>query len=111
MTVVSRENVKPASLPTETHPCPSLGGDVIVRGALASSRLALETASRDGPLTVEQMLPKMLALSVVDEAGAPLLTEQEWNEHAGQHYLECVQLFNVAMRLWGFDGEANRKNS
>lgn len=111
MGLISREQVKPATVPSETHPCPSLGGDVIVRGAMLSSRLAMEVAANGQALPLDKTVPKVLALSVFGADGEPLLTEQEWNDHAGQHYSECIGLFNVAMRLWGFDNEANRKNS
>lgn len=111
MALLSRDQVKPAPLPSETHPMPSLGGDVIVRGALTSSRLELELANAGQAMQLKVLVPKLLAMSVVDANGQPLFTEEEWNEHGAQHYAECIGLFNVAMRLWGFDGEANRKNS
>lgn len=111
MALLSRDTVKPAALPQETHPCVSLGGEVIVRGALLTDRLKVENSARDGKVPVEELIPRLLALAVVDASGQPLMDESDWNQHAGQHRDDCLQLFNVAMRLWGYDGEANRKNS
>ena len=110
MALLNRDDIKPAALASETHPCPSLGCDVVVRGALFSARLALEAKSSGSKIGVGELLPRLLAVAVVDAEGQPVLSEAEWDIHAGQHQADCMALFAVAMRLWGYDTEANRKN-
>lgn len=107
--VISRDSLKPPALPKETVPCPELGGDVVIRGPLASARIALQRmATADS--SVEKMAPVLLASSVVDADDRPLFTEAQWDEWGGSNYAAYLNLFNAAMRLWGFDREENRKN-
>lgn len=110
MALLNRDDIKPPTLASETHPCPSLGGDVVVRGATFNARLALERRPDAAGVAVSALLPRLLAVAVVDANGDPLMTEADWDLHAGQHTEECGALFHVAMRLWGYDTEANRKN-
>lgn len=107
--VISRDSLKPPTLPKETFTCPELGGDVVIRGPLASARIALQRmASADS--SVEKMAPVLLAGSVLDSEDRPLFTEAQWDEWGGTNYTAYLDLFNVAMRLWGFNREDNRKN-
>jgi hypothetical protein len=107
--VISRDQLKPPTLPKETIPCPELGGDVVIRGPLASARIALQRmATADS--TVEKLAPVLLASSVVDKDDKPLFTEEQWDAWGGSNYTAYLTLFNAAMRLWGFDREENRKN-
>ena len=107
--VISRDSLKPPTLPKETVACPELGGDVVIRGPLASARIALQRIATDDA-SIEKLAPVLLASSVVDADDRPLFTQEEWDAWGGANYPAYLNLFNVAMRLWGFDGEANRKN-
>lgn len=107
--VISRDSLKPPTLPKETVHCPELGGDVVIRGPLASARIALQRmASADA--SVEKLAPVLLATSVVDANEQPIFTQEQWDAWGGGNYTAYLNLFNTAMRLWGFDREENRKN-
>lgn len=107
--VISRDSLKPPTLPKETLNVPELGGEVVIRGPAASARIALErVATVDA--SIEKMAPVLLASSIVDAEDKPLFTEAQWDAWGGANYTAYLNLFTAAMRLWGFDREENRKN-
>ena len=107
--VINRDSLKPPTLPKETVHCPELGGDVVIRGPMASARISLQRMA-NADMGVEKLAPVLLASSVVDADDKPLFTEEQWDAWGGGHYTAYLNLFNVAMRLWGFASEENRKN-
>ncbi len=107
---LKRDAIKPPTLPRETYPCPELGGEVIIRGPLASARIAMQRHATDPGAGVEQLAPILLAASVLDADDQPIFSAEQWDAWGGGNYEAYIGLFNAAMRLWGFDSEANRKN-
>jgi hypothetical protein len=105
---INRNAVKPPSLPERVHPCPALGGDVILRGPMASARIALGNKARKDA-SMETLAPLLLAGSVLDEEKEPIFTEEEWNTWGGQNFDAYLELFHAVSSLWGLGGEP-RKN-
>lgn len=123
MAVISREGLATPVVPKETHPLPSLGCDVVVRGLLLSERLAFSGLQRDlnkprGTETQEQAygragaeaVPLLLAQTVLASDGLPLWAPSDWQAHGATQPAECLALFDVAWRLSGFDQGATEKN-
>jgi len=121
--VLNRSQVKRPVLPQQIEPCEPLGGDVVVRGMSLSERMATddlnikaaaplegetdeEARARAGRLVV----PRTLRVCVVDDEGAPVLTEQEWDALGATHQSLVFHLFFIALRLSGRDPEAIQKN-
>lgn len=106
---LTRDSITLPQLPRETVAVPALGGDVIVTGLRLRDRLALFAGLRkEGGNNGH--VATLLAATVVDDNGAKLLTEAEWEAFGGQHFGEVVDLFGVACRLSGLDAEAAEKN-
>lgn len=101
-------------LPRQAVAVPALGGEVIVQGLLLSQRLALhalradlatpqpgenepQAAARAGAAIV----PRMLAMSVVDPEGKPLWSADQWEQFGAVHPGPALDLFDHAMRLSG----------
>ena len=102
------------ALAREVMPVPELGGDVIVQELTLDARLDFERALRGSARRgVMAMVPHLLAATVVLEDGEPLYTVDEWRAFGARNPARkdaAVGLFNTAMRLSGFDGEAAKKN-
>lgn len=88
---------------------PALGGDVIVRGLRLSERLSLFSNLRQDGRNYES-IGRLLSLCVIDSAGTPLLSEDQWEELGGGHFDQVFDLFKVARKLSGLDAEAVEKN-
>ena len=89
----------------------ALGGDVIVTELMLDGRLDFEATLRDSKRTsVHAMVPHLLAVAVVLEDGEPLYSVQQWRSFGAKNRDVTIDLFNVAMRLSGFDGANNAKN-
>lgn len=111
MPALKRSDLAAPELPRETVAVPALGGDVIVRGLRLSERLALFAGLRtDADGRSYDHIAKLLAATVVDDDGAPLLTEAEWEAFGGRHFEAVLALFGVARRLAGLDAEVIEKN-
>ena len=96
-------------LPRETVAVPALGGDVIVRDLRLSERLSLFSNLRQDGRNYES-IGRLLSLCVIDAAGTPLLSEDQWEELGGGHFDQVFDLFKVARKLSGLDAEAVEKN-
>lgn len=109
MAILKRSEVERPTVPKETVPVNSLGGDVVVRGLLLSERLALYSrANADGKVFAE--IPKMLAISVLDADELPLFSLEDWEAFGIKHQDEALTLFKVAQRLSGLETEDAKKN-
>lgn len=110
MAVISRDAVKLPALPKETHPCPPLGGEVVVRSLLLSERLALSAGAVALPF--DQFVPRLLALTVVDDKGEQILDESQWNQLGATkaNAPHILALFDAACTLCGFDQAAEKKD-
>jgi hypothetical protein len=110
---------KPPALARETFPLPYQGGtvDVIVRALLLTERLTVrqQVAKLAKDLSLDDslvlMVPRLLAIAVVDEDGKPLMTHEQWNEFGSAHPTTALELFNKASDLSGFSVEDAEKNS
>lgn len=120
---LDRSQITIPALPQQIEPCEPLGGDVILRGMLLSERLENDALNRQArePLegeTEEQararagalVTPRLLHKCVVDERGQPLLSVHEWDVFGAGQPGELFRLFNIAMRLSGYDSKAEEKN-
>lgn len=104
---LTRLTVAAPMLPKETHDCPALGGEVIIRGLPLSQRLALmDAAGGDRYLNAA----RMLHACVIDPDGEPLLSLEQWEAFGAMHFDEALRLARVAQRLSGLDREADEKN-
>lgn len=108
---ITRDSVKPPTLPRETYHCAELGGAVTLRGPKASARIAVQHQAR-AEASVAKLAPIVLASSVLDAEDEPLFTAEQWDEWGGskERFDAYVALFNAAMKLWGFDEVDNAKN-
>ena len=134
MAVVTRETVaEQPDLQRETVPVPSLGGEVIVTELSLSDRLDFEQVLREdfdpqaeatgvspagqkprgkgaSRRSVHAMVPQLLAITVLDAQDRPLFTAKEWQAFGARNRDAAIELFNVAMRLSGFNGDDSAKN-
>jgi hypothetical protein len=126
MALIKREAV-PAQLDLqrETVSVQALGGDVVVTELSLSDRLDFEATLRgpapanakaDKPVklpprkSVHTMVPHLLALTVLDGDDEPVLDVKGWQAFGARNRDAAIELFNVAMRLSGFNGTDNAKN-
>lgn len=106
---LTREQLKLATLPKEAVEVAELGGEVIVRGMTLSDRLELFSGINETGKRFVQ-IPRLLARSVIDPKGNPLLSEEEWEAFGGMHLEASLKLFDVVRRMSGLDTEAVEKN-
>lgn len=106
MKVLNKKDIKPPTLPKETVDVPELGGAVVVRGLLLRERVELLASQEDKGYT---HISKMLSLTVVDDKGAPVFTQDEWEEFGNQHFSASLHLLEVAKRLSGMNVEVAQK--
>jgi hypothetical protein len=110
---------KPPALASEPFPLRYQGGtiDVTVRALMLTERLTVraQVAKLAADLSLDDslvfMVPRLLAVSVIDEDGKPLMTAEQWNEYGSAHPTTALELFNKASELSGFSVEAAEKNS
>lgn len=123
MPILDRAQIKEPVLPKETVEVPALGGEVVVRGLLLSERLEIsamrrslgmplpgETEAEADSRAAARSLPVLLARTVVLADGNPLWTVEQWEQFGAVHSGDALHLFDVAMRLAGFNAEATEKN-
>jgi hypothetical protein len=110
--------VKPAAvsppqfLAREVVPVPELGEDaeVLVVELSLAGRLEFEDALRTPRASTHDLVPRLLALSVLGEADVPLFSVEQWQAWGARHRDRSVQLFNVAMRVSGLNAADAEKN-
>jgi len=115
MALVKRSELSvPLELAREVIRVEALGGEVAVLELDLGARLEFESAlaasRKSGKSLVSAMVPQLLALCVVGDDGEPLFTVKQWQAFGARHRDTAIELFNAAMRLSGFDAEANAKN-
>lgn len=101
MGLLKRNEVRKPSLAKETVTVEALGGDVVVRGMKLAERLAFGKATQGDEAGHAQYesVAMVLAWCVLDDAGAPLFTQDEWSAFGSHHLDEAVRLFTVVQRL------------
>lgn len=111
MASLTRKTLQAPVLRKEAVPCPALGGDVVVRMLRLSERMALLDRLRADAGARYAQMAELLAVSVIDaETGAALMSAEEWDLWAAEHWDEAVAILEVAKSLSGFDAEAVEKN-
>ena len=90
----------------ETVAVPEWGGNVLVRGMTGAERDAFEASVITGrganrQVNLQNIRAKLVARSVVDEAGAQIFTEADIEALGGKSALALERLFDVASRLSG----------
>lgn len=108
MGVLNKADIKRPTLPKETVDVPELGGEVVVQGLRLRERLAI-FADREGAQKFAHV-GELLAAVVVDGAGEPIFTAEEWDEFGSKNYAAAINLFQVARRLSGLEVEVQQKN-
>lgn len=106
--VLTKASIVAPTLPRETVPVPSLGGDVVVRGLRLSERLTMSMSVTQSERF--RMVPTLLALTVVDVANEPVFSEDQWEDFGALHLDDAMALFDVAKRLSGMDEGALKKS-
>lgn len=104
---------KPPALASEPFTLPD-GTEVKVRALRLTERLAVRRQASDTKATEDTLLlmvPKLLAMSVVDEDGKPLMSADQWDDYGSAHPRTAFDLFNKASELSGFSSEGAEKNS
>lgn len=107
---------KPPARPSEQFTLPD-GSEITVRALSLTQRLVVRrqvTALTDGKSAeeaIEFMVPRLLAIAVVDEDGKPLMTAEQWEDYGSVNPTAALQLFNKASELSGFSSEGAEKNS
>lgn len=93
----------------------ALGGDVAVVELGLAERLDFEKTLASAKLSkrsvTNALMGQMLASCVLDAEDEPIYDAKEWQAWGARNRNAAVQLFNVAFRLSGFDGNENSKNS
>ena len=91
------------------------GSVAFVRALLLTERLQIRRqvgelagSSMEGALVL--MIPRLLAVAVVDEDGKALMTAEQWDDYGAAHAGLVLELFNDASELSGFSSEAAEKN-
>lgn len=113
MAMVKRGAVaQPLELAREVVAVAELGGEVAVVELDLGSRLEFEheLAAHKGASLVKAMVPKFLALCVLDADNEPLFDARQWQRFGARHKDVAIGLFNTGMRLSGLDAAANAKN-
>jgi hypothetical protein len=106
MAVINKSAIPEPILPKETVEVPSLNGDVIVQGLMLKDRMELLFSESE---TGRINLSLLLSLTVVDDKGDPLFTQQQWEIFGSTNFVDAMLLFKVAKRLCGFDAKVAEK--
>ncbi len=98
-------------LPVEDVHVPEWGGWVRVRGLTAEERDRLEASILEGQgkhtrVKMENVRAKLVAMTVVDEEGNRLFTDEDVAALAKKSATAMQRVFDVAMRLSGLTEEA-----
>lgn len=92
--------------PSESVTVPSLGGDgaVVVRGIGFGQKIQLSIAEP------ERRASLLLQYAVRDEAGAQLMTAEQWDLFGLRHEDDFLELASVARRVSAFDVAEAKKD-
>jgi hypothetical protein len=82
----------------EPFEAPDIGA-VEVRSLLLSERMKASSLAGDDE---GRFIPYMLACCVLKD-GAPVFSEQGWDEYGSMYQNEALEMFSMAHRLSGFD--------
>lgn len=122
MGVITRDQVRPVSLPSEEVSVTPLGGAVIVRGMDLPAMLAFnaerrrvgeplpgETAEQADERARAQCVTVALHHCVLAADLAPIYSPKEWGVFGARNPAEAMDLFNRVVRLSGLDADAEKK--
>jgi len=87
---------------TQNENCEGLG-DVVIRTLKWSQQAGLQD------LDDYKLVPIVLSMAVIDDKGAPLKSEDEWDDFVGGHRAASLELFGKCMKLNDFDGSKATK--
>lgn len=104
---LDRTAVKKPTLPKEAVEVGSLGGEVVVRGMLLSERMELFASPEEKQF---ERITEILAKCVLAADGKPLFTFDDWQIFGAANVEDALKLFNVARRLSGLGGAAEKKD-
>lgn len=115
---ISREQLRVPQLATAKERVPELlassapGGDdtVTIRALYAEEYWSLTDAARNAG-GAHRWFAGLLSLAVVDDAGEPLMSEQEWLAFSSAHRDRFTRLAEVAIDLSGLRKGEAEKNS
>lgn len=107
MAVLKRAEIPRPSWRSEEVFVEAWGGEVVVRPL--SLALRLEMGLSAGGSMAESML-KILAATVVDAEGDPVLSEVEWEAFHSEHRQDTDRLLAAALRMSGLVAEDAEKN-
>lgn len=106
---MKKSEIKTPVLPSETIEVPALGGSVLCQGMLLRDRIGIfADAEERGPGYWH--VARLLSKTVVDEDGAALFTESEWEVFGSEHFEEAMRIYAVCKRLNGMDYDGAKKN-
>jgi hypothetical protein len=107
MPILKRDDIlKVADLPREEVHMPEWGGSVLVRGMTGSERDAFEGSivelkGNKSSVDMRNIRAKLVALTVVDEAGERLFSQADVELLGGKSAAALQRIFEVAQRLSG----------
>jgi len=109
--LLTREEILQAEdLPTEDVPVPEWGGTVRVRALKGYERDKFEDSVTDqeggtARVIAENLRAKLVALSIVDEQGKRLFSEDDVRRLGGKSAKALDRVFSVAQRLSGISSD------
>jgi hypothetical protein len=122
MATVQRGQLLAVELPTQEVDVPAVGGTVLVRGLSMPQLLAFSAARRRalqpvGDETPDQaaerasgeLVPLLLAETVVLDDGLPVYSAAQWAVFGAQHPQATLELWRAAIALSGQDPTAEKK--
>lgn len=122
MGTIARDQVLAVHLPEQAVDVPEIGGTVLVRGMSMPQLLAFTAARRralqpqDGETPDQaaerasgELVPMLLATTVVLDDGLPVYTAAQWAAFGSQHPQATLALWKVAVQLSGQDPDAEKK--
>ena len=111
MTYLTRDDILNANdLQREPVPVPEWGGTVLVRALSGTERDAFEAGivhpnGRRMTYTLDKLRARLVALSIVDEAGVRLFSDKDVVVLGRKSAAALDRVYNVAQRLSGLSAE------
>jgi hypothetical protein len=113
MTILNRKQILAADdLAKEIVAVPEWGGDVYVRGMSGTERdefeasvVQMKTGQQVQPLNMKNIRAKLASLTICDEAGKRLFSENDIGELGKKSAAALQRIFEVAQRLSGIGEE------
>lgn len=106
MAALKKAAITAPRAPAEAVQVDALGGEVIVRGLMLSDRLRIVVGNGEDGFG---QVARILHATVVDADGERIFTVDEWEAFGARHFDDAWNLFGIAQRLSGLDGEAAEK--